>query len=65
MNKEELEKQVLKDREEEFVEDKISTMKLDTGEEFVVFDLAEENKKKKDDSNEDNAEDWSQKTTLD
>lgn len=65
LNKEELEKQVKKDREEEIAEDKISTMKLDTGEEFIVYDLAEENKKKKDDSNEDNAEDWSQKTTLD
>jgi len=65
INKEELEKQVKKDVKEEITEDKLTVMKIDTGEEFVVIDLAEETKKKRDkEEKDDSAEDLSQKTTL-
>ncbi|MHA1124664.1 MAG: HflX GTPase family protein [Candidatus Heimdallarchaeota archaeon] len=64
LNKDELEKQINKDAEEEIKEDTLTTMKLDNGEEFVVFDLMEESAKKKKDI-KDLAEDLSQKTTLD
>ncbi|MHA1505192.1 MAG: HflX GTPase family protein [Candidatus Heimdallarchaeota archaeon] len=65
LNKDELDRQVKKDVEEEITEDTLTTMKLEDGDEFVVFDLIEESKKKETDGKKESAEDLSQKTTLD
>ncbi len=65
LNKDELDRQVKKDQEEEMTEDTLTKITLEDGEEFVVFDLIEENKKKETDGKKESAEDLSQKTTLD